>query len=476
MSSRGWASAAALLLGAASSAGAQQQGFFLTSPLSVGGSHESKFIVDNRELSDEVVLVAPPTVSFLRLSPRGELSISYQPEFQAFTTHHELNAVDHVGELAFSRATSPNVTFSFGDTFISTADPSRRVVDSVILLPRDRFTQNSGYVELTRRFGMNTTLSFHVDGTLTRVRVPQASRTGLVDRLGSAANVNFSHHLGRRHILSWTYMFLDSRPLGDAAQPHVDAASGIVIPAPEPDQAHSGAATYLYQGDDTSLRLAGGVIAGRVFTYTGGAQLERYIGRRSVVTITAQRNLSYFGAVAPGDAAVLVLEPSMEGQAASVAVPGVGSGVAPMGIYESLVGRFKLDLTRSLTATASGVVQRSVSDLTGLTVRSDFARLRLDWQLARALAVYGSGEMYRQSFNEFVGVPMNWQRYGVGFEITVSGKPNPLAERRRERIERERKARRGEEPDDEQGAPARHQPPVAASAPGDELPTTTRNP
>jgi hypothetical protein len=378
----------ASVLAAAPLAEAQHTGFYFTSPLSVGGSRESKFIVDDRELSDDVVVVAPPTVSFVRLSPRGEFSLSYQPEFQAFTRHSELNAVNHVAELVFSRATSPHVTLAFGDTFISTADPSRRMVDSVVLLPRDRFTENSAYVELTRRFGNTTTLSFRVDGTLTRIHDPQSSRTGLSDRLGSAANVNLARNLGRRHVLGWTYMFLDSRPLGEAAQPRT-LPTGFILPAPAPEQAHSGAMTWVYMGDSTNLRLAGGLVTGRVFTYTGGAQIEKYIGKRSAIALIAQRNLSYFGGVVPVSAGSPLVDAPAAEDAVSAPSASLGSGIAPLGLYESLVARLKFDITRRLTATAAGVMQRSVSDLTALEVRSDFARLRLDWQVSRAVALYG---------------------------------------------------------------------------------------
>jgi hypothetical protein len=71
--------------------------------------------------------------------------------------------------------------------------------------------------------------------------------------------------------------------------------------------------------------------------------------------------------------------------------------------------------------------------------------------------------VYRQSFNEFVGIPMNWQRFGVGLEITVSGKPNPLAERRRQQVERERKARRGEEIENDETPTARRGPSAPAT-------------
>jgi len=79
---------------------------------------------------------------------------------------------------------------------------------------------------------------------------------------------------------------------------------------------------------------------------------------------------------------------------------------------------------------------------------SDFARLKVSYDLSRTAAVFAQAELYRQSFNEFVGSRMEWQRYGVGLEIAMSRKPNPLAERRRQKEDRERRERRGEAVED----------------------------
>jgi hypothetical protein len=412
---------------------AQHRGFFFTSPLTVTGGHESKFIVDDRELSDNVVLIELPTLSLLRLSPRGELSISYQPEYQAFATHHELSALDHNGELVFARDLSPQLHVGLGDTFISTADPSRRVVDSVLLLPRDRFMQNAFYADVARRFGARTTFSVRADTNLTRVAAPRTSQTGLIDRLATSGSVSLAQRLGRRHVVTWTYLYLDSRPLGDAAAPHL-TPTGLIVPAPKPEHAHSGGMSYVYQGDTHSLSLTGGVVTGRTLSYTGSAKAEKTFGP-STFTFVAQRSLSFF-------AGVIAAAPET-----------LGGGVAPLALYESLSARLQLEISRSLSLQAQAVAERTFSDLTAVLVRSDVARLRLDWRLSRTVALFGTTEAYRQSFNEFVGVPMNWQRYGVGFEVAVSGKPNPLEERRRARVLRERKERRGEEIEDENAPP-----------------------
>lgn len=416
------------LLLAAAPAAAQYRGLFVTSPLDFGVSRETKFIVDNRELSDDVFLLAPPTLSLLRLSPRGEVSLSYQPELQAFKTHRELTAVNHHAELLFSHALTPHLTIGFGDTFVSTSDPSRRVVDSVLLLPRDRLTENAFHAEISRRFGHATTFTVRYDHTLTLLRAPEASRTGLFDRVTASGSGSLAQRLGRRHLVIGTYQFLDSRPLKPA---EVRTLPGFEVLPLEPDQAHVGSLSHMYDGDSFSMRLAGGLLySRRDLTYTGGGQLEKRFGR-STLTLIVQRNLSFFGGVVPS------------------AHPRLGSGIVPFGLYESAILRLDAELTSKLSLQLQGVGQRTFTELTELDIRSDFGRAKLEYRVGRKAALFAVAELYRQSFNEFIGSRLAWQRYGLGVSVSATHKPNPLEERRRLRADRERRLRRGEAVEDE---------------------------
>src|SRR5689334_8501666 len=102
-------------------------GAYFTSPFTVGVTRESNFIVNGVALQDNVLLVLPPTLSLLSMGPRGEIALSYQPELEAFTTYHDLTSVNHSADLLLSHRLNPRLTFSAGDSFVSTSDPSRRV-------------------------------------------------------------------------------------------------------------------------------------------------------------------------------------------------------------------------------------------------------------------------------------------------------------------------------------------------------------
>ena len=411
------------LLLATAPAVAQHKGLFVTSPLDFGVTRETKFIVDNRELSDDVLLLAPPTLALLRLSPRGELSLSYQPELQAFKTHRELTSVNHHAELVFSHALTPSLTVGLGDTFVSTSDPSRRVVDSVLLLPRDRLMENAFHAEISQRFGHATTFTARYDHTTTLIQVPEESRTGLIDRVTASGSGSLSQRLGRRHLVIATYQFLDSRPLRPSEAR--DLPGFTVLPL-APDQAHIGALSLLYDGDTFHVRMAGGLLYGqRDLTYTGGGEIEKRLGRGAIAFIV-QRNLSFFGGVVPS------------------AHSRLGSGIVPFGLYEAAIVRLRAELSDKLSVQLQGVGQRTFTELTELDIRSDFGRLKVEYRLGRKAALFGVAELYRQSFNEFVGSRLAWQRYGLGVSVSATHKPNPLEERRRLRAERERRMRRGE--------------------------------
>jgi hypothetical protein len=203
----------------------------------------------------------------------------------------------------------------------------------------------------------------------------------------------------------------------------------------------------MYQGDDLSLRAAAGLIAGIGTgvlvpgrTYTGSAQIDQRVGKSATFAVIAQRSLSYFSSFGG-----LVTQPE-------VAIN--SSGLVPSAIYESLILRLSGDLSRHVSARMEGSVQRTHSNQNAqnpipLDVHSKFARLRLDYWMNRSFAFFGTAEFYQQSFNEFVGVPLNWERYGVGVEISTTSRPNPLAQRQKEKSLQERRYRRGTPPDAE---------------------------
>lgn len=436
----GAAALLALAMAAAAPLHAQSSGFYFTSPLTVGVTRESKFIVNGVALDDNVLLVLPPTLSLLHMSPRGEVALSYQPELEAFETYHDLTAVNHSADFIFSRELNPRLRLSSGDSFISTADPSRRVVESVLLLPRNRLTENTAYIELARRFGAGTTFSIRADNTITVLANTPDSPLQLTDQMATAGTASLSHRIARRHLLAATYSVIDTRPFRES--PPLVEPSGLLLVVGARQRAQTGGLSYVYEGDTFSIRTAGGAVFARDTTYTGFAEIEQRLGRDASLSVVGQRNLSYFGGVTT---------PAMP-----QTLYRLDSGLLPMGLFEAVTVRLRGDLSRSLTVRADASTQRAFSDLSNLDVRSKYARLRVDVHVSRTLSLFGTAELYRQSLNEFVGTPLDWSRFGLGFTVAVSRRPSPLEQRHKETAARERRARRGEAAEDDPGAPPTH--------------------
>jgi hypothetical protein len=415
---------------------AQASGFYFTSPFELGVTRETRFIVNGVALDDNVLLFRPPTLSLLSVNPRGEVSLSYQPEIQAFEDHGDLNALNHDAQFLFTRQLNPRLTITAGDTFVSTDDPSRRVVDSVVLLPRDRLTQNALYLELSRRFGVGTTFSLRADNTITALEAPLTSATLLNDQMSTSATAVLSQRFARRHLVSASFSVVDSRPF-HSDPPRLEPTTGLLILPPPAEQAQNGALSYVYEGKSTAFSVTGGLLHGRDVTYTGAAQVDQELGREATLTLSAERNLSYFaGATMPG----------------ALDVPyRLDNGMLPMSLYEAAGVRLRGDLSRKVSAALEAVIQHTFSEITLFDVDSHFARLRVDYHVSRTFAVFGTAELYRQSFNEFVGVPLEWQRFGAGVTVATSSRPNPLTARRKELARRERQERRGEATEDDAG-------------------------
>jgi hypothetical protein len=117
-------------------------GFQLTSPLSLSAGYDENFAVGAQTLSDTVTLLTLPTLSWTKNTHRTNFSIDYEPEFELFSQHQDLNAWNQSATLRVTHRINGRLTFEAGDSFLSTMDPSRSLVDSLPLLPRGRFRQN----------------------------------------------------------------------------------------------------------------------------------------------------------------------------------------------------------------------------------------------------------------------------------------------------------------------------------------------
>jgi hypothetical protein len=381
-------------------------GFQLTSPLSVSAGYDENFAVGSQVLDDTVTLLTLPTLSWTRNTQRTDLSIDYEPEFELFSQHQDLNAWNHSATLRFTHRINSRLTLEAGDSFLSTMDPTRRLIDTLLLLPRGRFRQNIVYTGLGYRLDGRTTLSFRFDNATATMALPEAL-AGRLDQMSSAGTVTLDRTVDRHHTLSGSYSYLLVHPLNAG-----NSGSSIGV--------HNFNSTYIYTVNPGLIfRFSGGVLRGQQSSFTGGGAVEKRF-RSLWVAAGFQRYLSFFGGLAPTGAA-------------AGGIP-FANGLEPSNIYQVASLRAWGKLTKRL-----GLEGGALRALNGVSpqdraIKSAVGQVRLDYKLNERITLFTRLEFYGQNTNEFSQLPLSRRRYFGGLEIALSH-PRESAKRVHESVQ-----------------------------------------
>ncbi len=207
---------AAMFLGLSVGTGAWAQehpnGFYLTSPLTVSSGYDQNFVVDAQRIQDIVTLLVGPEVTWLRTTHRSQFTLEYQPEVELFARNPGLDAFNSSAKMRFLHRINARWSMDAGDVFLTTMDPSRALVNSLLLLPRGRFFENDFYSTLGYRINEATKVSFRFDNAVTTMDLtgPFAGRLNVVTTAGT---VNLDRSLTSHQKLSASYSFLHGHPL-----------------------------------------------------------------------------------------------------------------------------------------------------------------------------------------------------------------------------------------------------------------------
>src|SRR5258708_135105 len=104
----------ALLFLGASTGLAQERpvDLYPTSPISIQTGFESGVPDGNRRLNEPSTILTLPMFSLMHTSPRNDFTLSYQPEFEMFTSLHRLDSFNQNAGLQWIANISPRWTFS----------------------------------------------------------------------------------------------------------------------------------------------------------------------------------------------------------------------------------------------------------------------------------------------------------------------------------------------------------------------------
>src|ERR1700674_1988876 len=79
-----------------------QDGLRFTSPADATIGRDYGFLAHNQKLTDTILVVRPPQLSFTHNATRADLRASYQPEIELFDNNRDLNALNHTGAASFT--------------------------------------------------------------------------------------------------------------------------------------------------------------------------------------------------------------------------------------------------------------------------------------------------------------------------------------------------------------------------------------
>jgi hypothetical protein len=370
-------------------------GFYLTSPLNVSAGYDANFVVNGTALDDTVAIITAPTFSWIKSTHRATFFVDYQPEFEVFSRHRNLDAWNHSATLRYSYRINSRLSLDAGDSFLSTEDASRSLADSQFLIPRGRFDQNSFFAGLKYRFGHRTQLFFRFDNAIATM-TPAGTQTKVINQMTNAGTVTLDHTVDRHHSVTGSYSYLRIRPLDR------DGLAGYSYQG-----MHALNAGYMYTLNPGFIfRATAGVVRTSRFTYTGGAAVEKRLGGLWLMA-GYQRYLSFFGGFTPtGGAGGTV--PSIQGS-------------LPNSLFQAALLGLRGKLTKRVDVEFRG--QRGRGSLGDRSVRSMIAQSRLDYRLSERFTVFACAEYYGQNVGQFSASPLSRRRYFGGLEIVLSHPP-----------------------------------------------------
>jgi hypothetical protein len=370
-------------------------GFFLTSPLGVSSGYDQNFVTPTKQLDENVSLLTTPTFAWFKSTHRSMFSVDYQAEFELFSIDPDFNSWDHAGNMHFRHQFSPRLFVDGADAFLSTSDPTRRLTNSLLLLPQGRYIENAFYTRLGYRLDHKTLLSFRFDNSVTTMDLP-GDLAGRLDRLGNAGTVTLDRNINTHHALSANYAYLHIHPL-DTGQQTFDS------------NVHIGSLGYTYTvNPGLTVRLFGGVTRTLESSFTGAAAVDKKIGDLWV-SAGYQRYLGFLGGLEPVGTPV-------------GPVP-FGAPFAPTSIYQVVAVRAWGNLTRRVGL--EGNVQRALNGVTpeNRGIKSVVVQVRVNYKLNDRLTLFTRTDFYGQNVSEFTPFPMSRRRYFAGVEMTLSRAP-----------------------------------------------------
>lgn len=375
-------------------------GFYLTSPVELSQGYDSGFVFDARAYSDYVTLLTGPSFAWLRTTHRTDFSIDYQPEFEWFARYGNLDSWNHSSTMRLTHRINGRWTLIAGNSLIVSSDPTRALGNSLVLLPRGRYVQDSIYLGAGYKIDTNTKLTFRYDGAVNTMQLP-APMTGELDHAANAVSATLDRSLTSTQTLSGTYSFLHFTPFN----PQISG---------QPSNIEVVNAVYGWSfGENSVLRVSGGYVGGPQNGVTWGVTAEHTFG--ALWTAAGyQRYVGFFGGLNP------VTGPQ------SNEIP-FAQSETPSSVYQVVSLRAKGHVWGPISVDASAQRARDTgNDFTGGLnsrlangISSNLATIRVDYRLKHRFTIFARGDYYAQNINPFIASPFSERRISLGISVNL---------------------------------------------------------
>jgi hypothetical protein len=370
--------------------------FYFTSPLEVSEGYDSGLVAGRTRFSDYETLLTAPTFAWDPNTHRTEFVLDYEPEFEIFSRYGRLDAWNHFSTMRLTHHINSRWALIAGNSFLSTSDTGRSLGNSLVLLPRGRYLQDSVYGGLSYRVSQTTKLTFRADASVNTIQLP-APITGQLDNATSAISVALDRSLTPSQGITVTYSFLHYSPF------HPNLSGG-----PENVNVVNGVYTYDF-GRGFLLRLAGGVVEGPQAGITGSATVEKTFGRMW----TAAGYQPYVGFFAG-------LNPANGPQSTELSFAG---SVTPSDVCQVISFRARGQIWKRLGTEVAGARASNTDSGAAGNIRSLVGQLRPDYKLNDRLTIFAPADYYGQNMNRFIGEPVSSRRYFCGLDVNISRGP-----------------------------------------------------
>ena len=401
-----------LLLFSAAAGWAQEDSFpnfYFTTPLDLQSGRDFGVLDGTRKVDDTTVILTAPTFKLWKPSPRGDFSLTYEPQLEFFAHYGHLSSWNHQAGLKGNYQMTPRWSIDATDLFVATRDNNLRF-DSAFLLPRGPYKENAAFLKLNYDMSSETRIKLHFDNAFVSFREDHVTRPLFFSRLTNTYGLTAEHRFTPKLKLTGDYAYLRSHSFDN-----YDQFGFLVAPFPP---THVAALTYDYNlTPRLLLEVSGGYVRNRINSYVASGLVEKHFNR-AVIAGGFSRYLSHLGS------------PATTGiQTISGVV--VGRGLPPNAINDTASFRAKGDVSNRVGLELTLIGTRTTG-LKGKELKGMMARVRVSYKMADHLAVFWSAHFLGQNANELLPEAISRKGVFVGIEYTFSPTAEAVARRRDE--------------------------------------------